>query len=209
MRLFQEAGIYVLVILNMRNMNIDIADGYPRWDYTYYDLLTRLVDAFQGYSNTLGFAVDLNDPSVAGVEHISLEKTVLRDMKKYIQSKSYRNIPVGALGFSYNPASVSEYITCGSKESSADFYGIKNLFRYHAPLPYYSISENYINSSIPLFFYFDSNLKKDQDYSQVQDIYAEPVTKVFSGGVLREWFRNPSSEQDRGMCASSYIIIQY
>jgi hypothetical protein len=209
MRLLQEAGIYVLVILNMRNMNTDTADGYPRWDYSYYDLLTRLVDAFQGYPNTLGFAVDLDDVYKPGVEDVSLEKTVLRDMKKYIQSKNYRPIPVGAIGFSSNPASVYEYMTCGSKESSADFYGIKNRFSNRGPLPYYRISEDYSNSSVPLYFYYNSNLQKDQNYSQVQDMYAEPVTKVFSGGVLLEWFRNPISTQDHGRWTNSYVAIEY
>jgi hypothetical protein len=211
MRLLQEAGIYVLVILNMRNMNIDMTNGpgYARWDYSYYDLLTRLVDAFQVYPNTLGFAFDLNDNAVAGVEHIGFDKTLIRDMKQYIKSKNYRTIPVGALGFSYNPTSVTEYMNCGDKESSADFYGIKNFFKFSAPLPYYRILESYSNYSIPLFFYFDNNGKKDQDFAQVRDIYAESITKVFSGGVVREWFDNPTSTMNRGRYAMSYNPLQY
>jgi hypothetical protein len=210
MRKLQAAGIYVFAILNLRNINTEMRDGsrYARWYYSYYDVLTNIVDAFHRFPNTLGFAFDLDDKIVAGIEHLGLEKTVIRDMKAYIANKKYRKIPVGAFGFSYNPSSVTEYLNCGDKHSSADFYGIKNIFKRSAPLPYYRILENYSNYSIPLFFFYDNSGKNNSEFLEVQDIYAESITNVFSGGVVREWLDNPTSKEDRGKCPMNRVSIQ-
>jgi hypothetical protein len=196
MRLFQEAGIYVLVILNLRSMNSDIRDGrrYPRWDYTYYKFLTHVVDNFQGYSNTLGFILDLNDDMTRGIELVSLEKTAVRDLKEYIKSKTYRRIPIGATGFSYNPSTVTEFLNCGNSGSSIDFYGIKHYFKSTTSLPYYEILEDYRNYSLPLFFYYDGSTKKDPEFAEVQDIYANSITAVFSGGIVRDWYHEPVTQ---------------
>lgn len=78
------------------------------------------------------------------------------DMKQYIQSRSYRSIPVGysAADVSTNQYLMAQYMDCGDANTISDFYSINN-YEWCDPSSYTqsgwsALVELYSNYSLPL-----------------------------------------------------------
>ena len=156
-----------------------------------------VVDIFAPYDNVLGFFAgnevtnnNTNTPASAFV------KAAIRDTKAYIANKGYRKIPVGysANDDSITREAIAEYFACGDSSSAVDFYGI-NMYEWCGNSTYQSSgyearTQEFSNYSIPIFFSeYGCNVPEPRIFTEVQAIYSSPMTDVWSGGIVYEWFQ--------------------
>jgi hypothetical protein len=203
MQQFLDAGIYVIITLNGRNELRFFAgdDGgfVDPWDYTLVNRFNKLADFFNKYPNTLGFLLQIDDDQVANLEVLPGRKSLVRGLKQYIRSKNYREIPVGIAAIVHRTTGISEFMNCGD-DSHADFQlldlAIKgpdmpmNRCNLNSSLEHSSIVDNYRNSSVPMLFNIGCESKVDHPYDEIQAIYGNTMTQVFSGLIVLEWFNN-------------------
>ena len=120
-----------------------------------------------------------------------------RDMKDYIAKHSKRQIPVG-----YSAADVRQvlkdtvnYFQCNLKDapnSQADFFGLNSYSwcgdsDFHAS-GYDQLTEEFSNASLPVFFSeYGCNAVQPRQFSEVQALYSEKMSKAFSGGLVYEF----------------------
>lgn len=199
MRLFDDAGIYVLA---------DLGDGLedifrtqrPTWTHALQDRFNTLIDSLHEYSNLFGVIVaseivtDRNRTA-----EMPFVKAAVRDVKNYIKTKGYRNILVGYTGSddvavqkvpSYlvcadvwnNPVidfyGVSLYGWCGNSTLQASGYQrqIQNLQSYPKPV---IISEYGCTQPSP------------RNFLEVAAIYGEKsMIDVFSGAIAYQYFND-------------------
>jgi hypothetical protein len=121
-----NAGIYVALDVNNPNysLNRESPDAIRRsYNQVYLQSVFATIDAFAKYQNTLLF--------FSGNEVITRNETwaapyikaVIRDMKQYINSRSYRAIPVGyaATDIADTNTQIADYINCGPDNVRGDF----------------------------------------------------------------------------------------
>jgi hypothetical protein len=103
MRLLEDAGIYVILVLNGLNEDTQVVDGARvlPWDYTTYGRFFGRIDDFRKFSNTLAFAFDLTDMSDEASQFTPKIKAAARDVKEYIANRKYRAIPVGSFEYDH------------------------------------------------------------------------------------------------------------
>jgi 1,3-beta-glucanosyltransferase GAS1 len=219
MQLLQQAGIYVMVEIaeSANNQGLTTENGmrYSKWDYQDIADLEATVDIYSQFDNTLGFSVFMGDYTPSGVAQTPWRKAVVRDLKAYIASKNYRNIPVGALVREHALDKMAQFINCGDRANSADFLALQRRWGYlNAPVcskpgefleP--GIADDYRNYSIPAFFFYGCNTKERGDFSEVQEIYGNISSRVFSGGVGSEWYPNPQYGGDSGTLLASLDLF--
>jgi hypothetical protein len=189
----QQAGIYVLVDLPT---NLTINSTNPTWNLDIYNSWSQRIDAFAKFNNVLGFFAgkdivtnSSNSPAAAFV------KAAVRDLKAYMISSDYRNIPVGyEINFADNYESVPSYMTCGGNASAAiDFLGISdfNLCSNNTSSSFDLVMELYGSYPVPVFFadYGCRDAAGDpRQFEEVQYIYGNPMANVTSGGIVYEYF---------------------
>jgi hypothetical protein len=195
MTALQNAGIYVLVDLPT---NLTINTTNPQWNLDIYNSWTQRIDAIAGFNNVLGFFAGNsiitnsgNSPAAAFV------KAAVRDLKSYINSKYSRDIPVGyETNAADNYAIASSYMTCGTNTSAAiDFLGIADfsLCSNNTSQSFDIVSTEYAKYPVPVFF-ADYGCRDAPDsartFSEVQNIYGNPMTNVTSGGIVFEYFQD-------------------
>jgi hypothetical protein len=171
----EEAGIYVMV--GLATPTYSVKQMTAEYNYGTFLHASQVVDEFQAYDNTLCFSVgnevefpgqqasNLNAVKSAATtdaqivsQTLTLElavaqamKSLSRDIKAYITSKTYRAIPVGAAmqdgpqtsWESTNPVAyqvgligtnhIAEYYASGDSTERMDFIGI-NSYRYQSGL---------------------------------------------------------------------------
>lgn len=127
-------------------------------------------------------------------------------MKDYISKHSDRNIPVG-----YSAADVRQvlmdtfnYFQCELKDSpnsGADFFGL-NSYSWCGDSDfqasgYDTLTENFKNSSFPVFFSeYGCNAVEPRYFSEVDALYSEKMSQAFSGGLVYEYTQE---ENDFGL----------
>jgi 1,3-beta-glucanosyltransferase GAS1 len=97
MRRLAGAGIYILLFLNGRTAHTYL-DSYgfqliPN-DYRLWEHMETTVEQFRQYPNILGFLIGLPPEKV---NETSKYKAYVRDVKRYLQIKEQRNIPIGVV----------------------------------------------------------------------------------------------------------------
>ncbi|KAK7206035.1 Glucanosyltransferase-domain-containing protein [Myxozyma melibiosi] len=195
MQLLADNDIYL--ILDVANQDQSISRDYPYYSYNYilaqHNFAT--IDVFQNYTNLLGFIAanevvnDVNTTKAATVL-----KAVIRDMRAYIKARDYRSIPVGyaAADVEENRYQLAHYLNCGEEDTRAEFFAI-NDYSWCGDSSYtvsgYSTKvKNFSNYSLPLFFSeYGCNLVEPRPFSEVESIYSEEMTAVFSGGLVYEY----------------------
>ena len=123
MQMLQDAGIYLIADLGEPATSINRND--PEWSTELYDRYTAVVDAFQQYSNVLGFFAGNEVSNDANNTVASaFVKAAVRDTKAYIARKNYRQIGVGyATNDDDTRTELANYFNCGPKEEAIDFWG--------------------------------------------------------------------------------------
>lgn len=194
----EDAGIYVILDVNTPKTSISRHDPACSYNLQYMTEIFATIDSFAEYNNTLGFfsANELiND--VESFQFSPYVKAVTRDMKQYMRAQNYRVIPVG-----YSAADVSEvrldlahYLNCGDVDDERiDMLGV-NDYSWCGHASYISSGykekvAEYSGYSIPIFLSeFGCNKVVDnRPFTEIQAIYSNVMTPVFSGGLVYEYF---------------------
>jgi hypothetical protein len=222
MRLLEDAGIYLILILNGLNEDALAVDGQPMlpWDYTTYRRFFARIDTFHKFSNTLAFAFELTDRTEGGAIFTPELKAVVRDMKEYIANRKYRAIPVGSFEYDHMTTSIADYMRCGNSSDSVDFHGVKTTWTLDKPLAIQDPPQTYeqvlrskeprcLNASIaedrlvgqfrdypiPTLIWNGCEAKYNHTFDEVSTIYRN-LSSTFSGIVVADYFDR--QEYDRG-----------
>ncbi|KAI7819851.1 Glucanosyltransferase-domain-containing protein [Gamsiella multidivaricata] len=194
MKTLEDAGIYLLV--DLTTPQYSIVRNNPEYDNDIWNNTQNTIDAFKGYSNTLGFFVgnevtNDNKTTVAS----AYVKALLRDAKNYISSTAPRKIPVGYAN-NDDPdirLQIQAYFNCGEDEERLDFFGI-NLYEWCGDQMTYQTSgyaertKDIASYSIPVFLSeFGCNLVTPRTFPEVKSILGPDMTGNWSGGIVYEW----------------------
>ncbi|KAJ5726239.1 1-3-beta-glucanosyltransferase [Penicillium malachiteum] len=195
MKLLAEAGIYV--ISDMSNSNDAIDRDDPTWETTLYSHYKEVVDELAQYNNTIGFfAGNEIMNSVGTTEAAPYVKAAVRDIKAYISDRGYRSMGVG-----YSTADVSsiredlgDFMDCETKAQSIDFLGY-NIYSWcgdstYEESGYEARTKEFANYSVPVFFSeYGCNADPPRKFTEVKALYGETMSKVWSGGIVYEYFQ--------------------
>ncbi|KAG0673720.1 1,3-beta-glucanosyltransferase [Kluyveromyces marxianus] len=197
MKLLDEAGIYLILDLNTPGSSISRYRPECSYNADYLQSVFATVDEFAKFDNTLGF--------FAGNEVINSENTTntavyvkatVRDIKKYLTARNYRQIPVGysAADVSSNRLLAAEYFNCGDDaDARIDMFGVNDYswcgsssFQVSG---YAQKMQLYKNYSIPIFLseYGCNKVPGSRPFTEVTAIYSNLMSSVFSGGLVYEY----------------------
>ncbi|KAJ5279045.1 hypothetical protein N7478_004417 [Penicillium angulare] len=197
MQSFEDNGIYVLATLP--DMNATTSN--EGWDMTQYTRFTKVVDAFAGYNNLLGFfvgieSINYNDSDKDDENTLAPSlKAAVRDMKAYSAAKQYRTIP---FGYSTDDDAqirlqVAEYLVCGGNSSEAiDFFGL-NLYAWCGDATYASSGYKDTYSEfgvlgVPIFLSEDGcNAVQPREFKDQSALFGSEMSGNWSGAVIYEW----------------------
>jgi 1,3-beta-glucanosyltransferase GAS1 len=197
MKAFADANIYILTALSGPKSTVIDGDA-PQWNTDLYDYYTSVIDSMQNYTNVLGFFVGnevaYNSSTSSAMAFV---KAAARDMKAYIKANNYRSIPVG---YSTNDdADIREplaaYMNCG--DDAVDFLGY-NVYSWcglssFIQSGYGQLTGRFANYSIPVFLSeYGCNLPSPRNFTEVQAIYGDKMTDTFSGGIVYQYFDQPT-----------------
>lgn len=194
MSLLAQAGIYLALDVNTPKYSLNRGDPAPSYNAAYLQSLFATIDAFANYDNTLLF--------FSGNEVINADnntncapyvKAVTRDMKQYIGSRGYRQIPVGysAADVESNRYEMASYMNCGTDDQRSDFFAF-NDYSWCDPSSYTQSGWNqkvqqYSNYSIPLFLSEYGCITNTRTFQEVGALYGSQMTPVYSGGLVYEY----------------------
>ncbi|KAI8097189.1 Glucanosyltransferase-domain-containing protein [Halteromyces radiatus] len=193
MKSFSDAGIYVL--LDIANPKNSINRQHPEYTLQLFDGYKTTVDAFHHYDNILAYMAGnevTNDNTNTGAS--AFVKAALRDIKHYIKLNKTKYIPVG---YASNDDErirepIRDYFSCDDDASQVDFYGV-NLYEWCGKSSYKSSGYDERTKEMnqynkPVFLSeFGCNLVSPRPFTEVQAIYSQPMSDVWSGGVAYEW----------------------
>jgi hypothetical protein len=217
MRIFEEAEIYVIALIN-GNIDTGIRVNGTVWkflDYATYDAYFKIVDSLASYSNLLGFMVDLTDHRADRLVFLPRFKAYVRDIKEHLGYRSHRTIPVGAYGFNHGKSTmISQYMSCGGTEVAADFYvltssrslALKGIFWCaNSSVPYDRLADQYRNYPLPVIITYGCDANISHTFQEPRYIYTGAPGEVFSGGVTDDWFQDKLGPSDAGTIISRMI----
>ncbi len=206
MSAFADANIYVWLDLDTFNTTINQTD--PQWSEEQFLAFTYVMDVFQGYDNLAGFwigneVVNTADGSLAA----PYVKAATADMKAYMATKKYRQIPIG-----YSAADIAElrpmlqnYLACGSEPNQIiDFFGL-NSYEWCGSATYQT--SGYINLqamaegyNIPIFFSETGcNVGGSRTFNDQAAIFGSEMVNTWSGSIIYEWVQE----------ANDYGLVTY
>lgn len=196
MSMLQNAGIYLLQDLSNPSSSINRND--PEWTTELFADYAAVIDAVANYTNVLGFFAgnevsnDVNNTAAS-----AFVKAAVRDMKAYIKTKNYRTIGVGyATNDNANiRIDLAHYFNCGEDPANAiDFWGY-NIYSWcgassYTLSGYDQRTAEFANYSVPAFFAeYGCNTVQPRQFTEVQAIYGENMTGVWSGGIVYMYFQ--------------------
>lgn len=192
------AGIYLVLDVNspLPNQHINANEPWTTYHEKYLEHVFTVMEVFAGYPNTLTYiagneVVFEGDSAEYSPRYV---KAVVRDMKAYIKNHFDRPIPVG-----YAHADVIDfrismpaYLTCGPEEETIDWFGV-NSYQWCGNADfegsgYDILVEDYTNFTRPIFFSeFGCNEVRPRVFTEIEALYSDQMTGVFSGGLLYEY----------------------
>lgn len=194
MGLLQDAGIYLIADLGEPTTSINRDN--PQWNIEIYDRYTSVVDAFQNYSNVLGFFAGnevSNNPN--NTEASAFVKAAVRDVKKYIVDKNYRAIGVGyATNDDDTRTNLADYFNCGPASDSIDFWGY-NIYSWcgnssFKDSHYQERTEEFSTYNVPAFFAeYGCITIRPREFTEVAALFGSDMTPVWSGGIIYMYFQ--------------------
>lgn len=194
MGMLQDAGIYLIADLGEPRTSIN--RDQPEWNLEIYDRYTSVVDAFQNYTNVLGFFAG-NEVSNApnNTEASAFVKAAVRDIKKYISDKNYRPIGVGyATNDDDTRTNLADYFNCGPASDSIDFWGY-NIYSWCGnsnikDSHYEERTKEFSTYNVPAFFAeYGCNTIRPRIFTEVAALFGSQLTPVWSGGILYMYFQ--------------------
>ncbi|RPB24288.1 hypothetical protein L211DRAFT_808082 [Terfezia boudieri ATCC MYA-4762] len=200
MNALSDAGIYL--ILDVNTPKFSIKREYPKESYNsiYIQHVFATVDVFGKYTNTLGFFAAnevVDSPTTTGAA--TYVKAIIRDMKAYIKKHQKRHIPVGysAADVTSNRMQIAQYLNCGDEELRSEFHGVNDYSWCGESTMEISgwgdKVKNYTDYSIPVFLSeYGCNTVPERPFNEVEALYSDKMTHVFSGGLVYEYSMEPN-----------------
>lgn len=192
-----DAGIYLILDTNIPKASIARDDGANcSYNTMYLEEVFATVNLMSKYNNTLGFfaanEVINDDESTPAARQV---KAVVRDIKTYQRANNLRLIPVGysAADVSSNRLQSAHYFNCGDNElARVDMFGYNDYSwcgsSSFTTSGYDQKVKQYSNYSVPLFLSeYGCNKVSPRKFSEVQAIYSDKMSSVFSGGLVYEY----------------------
>lgn len=199
MEAFASYGIYVLADLSEPEQAIDRET--PLWDVDLYQRYVSVVDAMASYDNVLGFYVGNEVVTTSeNTDAAPFVRAAVRDVRQYMAAKKYRMVPVG---YASNDDAdtrleLANYFVCGDTNEVVDFYSI-NMFEWcgyslYATSGYKQRTVEFSQLPVPVFFSeFGCNTVTPRPFTEVEALYGPAMLRVWSGGVVYEFFQNANS----------------
>ncbi|CAC9888941.1 unnamed protein product [Aureobasidium pullulans] len=195
MNMLADAGIYVVSDLSAPDQSINRND--PAWNDDLYERYVSVVDALANYTNTLGFFAGNEVSNSKNTTNASaFVKAAVRDTKAYIASKGYRSLGVGYATSDDSDIRVNmaDYFDCSSDTAlNIDFWGY-NVYSWcdpstYATSGYEARTEEFESYSVPVFFAeYGCNANRPRTWGEVDALYGDNMTKVWSGGIVYMYF---------------------
>ena len=164
MKLLADAGIYVAIDVNRGTYSLNneyLEATKQSYNDVYLQSVFSTVDAFAKYDNLLlffsGNEVINNNKTTFVAPYV---KAVTRDVRQYIKSMNYRQIPVGyaATDVEENRWQMAQYMNCGADDVRSDFFAF-NDYSWCAPSSYQKSGwdkkvEMYRSYDLPILYVF-------------------------------------------------------
>ncbi|EGV64329.1 1,3-beta-glucanosyltransferase [Yamadazyma tenuis] len=192
-----DAGIYVLFDVNTPSASITRGnDSDCSYNTMYLNEVFASMLKVANYDNTLGFFAAnevINDQaSTAAATNV---KAVVRDMKHFLKNRGLRQIPVGysAADVEENRLNTAEFFNCGDDDMArVDTLGFNDYSwcgdSSYTTSGYDQKVKSFSDYSIPLFFSeYGCNKVSPRQFTEIEAIYSEDMTGVFSGGLVYEY----------------------
>jgi len=188
------AGIYLVLDVNTPLYSLNRATPAPSYNAVYLQNIFATIDQFANYTNTLAFfsgnEVINDDTTTSAAPYV---KAVTRDMRQYIGSRGYRQVPVGysAADVDSNRLEMAQYMNCGTDDERSDFFAF-NDYSWCDPSSF-QISgwdqkvKNFTGYGLPIFlseYGCNTNTRK---FEEVAALYNTEMTSVYSGGLVYEY----------------------
>lgn len=123
------ADMYLVLDVNTPLYSLNRATPAPSYNSVYLQNIFATIDSFANYTNTLAFfsgnEVINDDSTTPAAPYV---KAVTRDMRQYIGSRGYRQIPVGysAADVNSNRLEMAQYMNCGTDDERSDFFAFND-----------------------------------------------------------------------------------
>lgn len=203
MNAFADAGIYVLSDLSAPTTAGSINRDDPEWTTDIFSRYTALIDNLSQYPNTLGFfAGNEVSNSVNTTAAAAFVAAAVRDSKYYISQKvDSRPLYVGYA--TSDDVSIrdqiADFLNCNSDvANNVDFFGY-NIYSWcgdssYAQSGYQERTEFFQDYSVPVFFAeYGCNDPEPRMFTEVQALFSEPMTSVWSGGIVYMYFQETNN----------------
>ncbi|KAK6536406.1 1,3-beta-glucanosyltransferase gas1 [Arthrobotrys megalospora] len=199
MKLLSDAGIYVIADLSEPGLSVN--RDAPAWDHHLYERYTAVIDKLQKYDNVMGFfAGNEVTNNKSNTDASPFVKASVRDMKAYIKEKKYREIPVGYAtnDDEFVRDQLADYFNCGPAEESVDFWGY-NIYSWCGQSSlkisgWDKRTEEYADYNVPVFFAeYGCNEPSPRKFTEVQALYGDVMSPVFSGGIVYMYFEEANN----------------
>ncbi|KAL8854067.1 MAG: hypothetical protein Q9221_001190 [Calogaya cf. arnoldii] len=194
MQMLADAGIYVVADLGepLNSINRDS----PQWNQVIYQRYTAVVDNLSKYTNTLGFFAGNEVTNMANnTEASAFVKAAVRDVKAYIVQKKYRPLGVGyASNDDSQRTELANYFNCGDPSAAIDFWGF-NIYSWcgtssYRESQYQERTREFSTYNVPVFFAeYGCNTEGPREFDEVQALYGNEMTKVWSGGIVYMYYQ--------------------
>lgn len=197
MQMLQDAGIYLILDVNTPDSSISRYDPSCSYNADYLQSVFATVDAFAEFDNVLGFFAGNEVINMANNTYTATYvKAVVRDLKKYIQARNYRTIPVGysAADIASNRQLAAEYFNCGDDaDARIDMFGVNDYSwcgqSSFQTSGYSTKMQLYKDYSIPIFLseFGCNQVVGARPFTEIGAIYSTEMSSVFSGGLVYEY----------------------
>ncbi|CCC71730.1 hypothetical protein NCAS_0I00620 [Naumovozyma castellii] len=197
MNLLSNAGIYLILDVNTPGASISRWEPACSYNADYLQSVFATIDTFAKYENVLGlFAGNEVINSDNTTDTATYVKAVVRDMKKYIKARDYRQIPVGysAADIVANRQLAAEYFNCGDDaDARIDMFGVNDYswcgqssFMVSGYKEKMSLYQDY---SLPIFLseFGCNKVPSSRPFTEIEAIYSTEMSSVFSGGLVYEY----------------------
>lgn len=202
MKQLADAGIYVILDVNIPKSSIARFDNGCSYNSMYLEEVFATVKALSQYDNTLAFfagnEVVNDDPSTAAARYV---KAVVRDIKNFLKNNNYRQVLVGysAADVSENRLQTADYFNCGDDPMArSDLFGYNDYSwcggSTFQTSGYDQKVAEFSNYSIPLFLSEFGCIKPSpRTFSEIASIYSTDMSGSFSGGLVYEYSQEVSN----------------
>jgi 1,3-beta-glucanosyltransferase GAS1 len=214
MEVFANRGIYVWIeglYITSPQFTVYQEDG---WVIKVFDHIATIIDEFAVHNNTLAIAAPTEvAESLNSTRPIfTYTKAAIRDMKKYMSERGYRQIPIAFSSDNETPdqPAVADYLECGEPENALEVLGLDTTKTVYCSQTsritelYEPLFDQFRDTSIPIIFtdvgcFFNQT---SDTWVNIDSILGPTLSSVFSGAFASRW---TSWDPD----ASGYMLVDY